>query len=52
MISQVLDHFRKAVFYNIEGIITSFWKIRKWSYSLNEYFVGDFYEQNIVLSPV
>lgn len=50
MISQVLDHFIKAVFYNIEGILTSIWKIRK--LSLNEYLVGDFYEQNIVLSPL
>lgn len=44
-------YFIKATaLYNTQKIITSIWKIRKLSYSLKEYFLGDFYEQNIVLS--
>lgn len=54
MILYVLGHFIKTVLYDIKEIITYIWKTRKLSYSLKKtkhYFLSDFYEQNVVLSP-
>ena len=49
MISYVSTHFTKAVLYDMEEIIVSISKTRKLSHSLNDYSLGDFYEQNVLI---